>query len=111
MEIEWVTKELNDTERREINLEGNNSQINPSTEIHNETIKEELFETTMGGSTRQPITTYTNNKSRSGKIPAPKVATEQKRITLVETTEKNEGGDRPNRSTASTLPYVTEWRY
>ena len=49
MEIEVVTPKLNDTRRREVNLEGTNSQINHSTEIHNETVKEESFETPMGG--------------------------------------------------------------
>ena len=43
VEIEVVTPNLNDTGRREVNLEENNSQINHSTETHNETVKEELF--------------------------------------------------------------------
>ena len=79
MEIEVVTPKLNDTERREVHPEGNTSQIIPSTEIQNETVKFDLFETPMGGSTGESINTNTNNKSRSTKIPAPKVATQQKR--------------------------------
>ena len=53
VEIEAVIPKLNDTGRREVNPEGNNSQINHSTETHNERVKEELFETPMGGSTRE----------------------------------------------------------
>ena len=62
---EAVTSKFTDTEIREVNPEENNSQINPSTETHNETVKEELFETPVGGSTRESITAHTNNKSRS----------------------------------------------
>ena len=75
MEIEVVTPKLTDTERREVNPEGNISQINPSSETHNETVTDELFETPMGGSTRKPINTNTNNTSRNTKIPAHKTAT------------------------------------
>ena len=49
VEIEVVTPKLNDTGRREVNPEGNNSQINHITETHHETVKEGLFETAMGG--------------------------------------------------------------
>ena len=73
VEIEVITPKLNDTGRREVNPEENNSQINHSTEAHIETVKEELFETPMDGSTRKSINTNTNNKSRSTKIPAPKL--------------------------------------
>ena len=111
MGIEVVTPKLNDTGRREVNPEENNSQINHSTEAHNETVKEELFETPMGGSTRESINTNTNNKSRSTKIPAPKVATQQKRYSLVATSERSEGEEFPNRSTASTSQSVTKRRY
>ena len=83
VEIEVVTSILNDTERREVQPEGNISQINPNTETHNETVKDESFQTPMGGSTRESKNTKTNNKSRSTKIPAPKVATQQKRDSLV----------------------------
>ena len=83
VEIEVVTPKLNDTGRREVNPEENSSQINHSTDAHNETVKEEFFETPIGGSTRESINTNTNNKSRSTKIPAPKVATQQKRDSLV----------------------------
>ena len=96
------------TGRREINSEENNSQINHSTETHNETVKEELFERPTGGSTRESINTNTNNKSRREKIPAPKVATQQKRDSLVATSERSEGEEFPNRSTASTSQIVTE---
>ena len=65
MENEVVNPKLNDTGRREVNPEGNNDQINHSTETHNETVKEELFETPMAGSRRESINTNTNNKSRS----------------------------------------------
>ena len=65
----------------------------------------------MGGSTRESINTNTNNKNRSTKIPAPKVATQQKRDSLVSTSERSEGEEFPNRSTASTLQKVTERRY
>ena len=68
------------TEKREVNPEGNNSQIKPSTETHNETVKEELFEAQRGGSTRESLDTNKNNKRRSTKIPAPKAATQQRRI-------------------------------
>ena len=65
----------------------------------------------MGGSTRESINTNTNNKSRSTKIPSPKVATQQKRDSLVSTSERSEGEEFPNRSTASTSQNVTERRY
>ena len=65
----------------------------------------------MGGSTRESINTNTNNKSRSTKIPAPKVARQQKRDSLVSTSEKSEGEELPNRSTASTSQNVAERRY
>ena len=111
MEIEVVTPKLNDTGRREVNPEENNSQINHSTAAHNETVKDELFETPMGGSTRESINTNTNNKSRSTKIPGPKVATEQNRDSLVATSERSKGEEYPNRSTASTSQSVNERRY
>ena len=111
VEIEVMTAKLNDTERREVQPEGNISQINPNTETHNETIKDESFQTPMGGSTRESINTNTNNKSRSTKIPAPKVATQQKRDSLVSTSEGTEGEEFPNRSTASTSQNVAERRY
>ena len=53
VEIVAVTPKLNDRKRREISIEGNNSQANPGTETHNETIKEKLFGIPMGGSTRK----------------------------------------------------------
>ena len=111
MEIEVVTPKLYDTERREVQTEGNISQINPNTETHNETVKNESFQTPMGGSTRESINTNTNNKSRSTKIPAPKLATEQKRDSLVSTSEMSEGEEFPNRSTASTSQNVAERQY
>ena len=111
MEIEVVTPKLNDTGTREVNPEESNSQVNHSTEAHNETIKEELFETPMGGSTRESKNTNTNNKSRSTKIPAPKVATQQKRDSLVATSERSEGEEFSNGSTGSTSQSVTERRY
>ena len=111
MEIEVVTPKLNDTGGREVNPEENSSQINHSTEAHNEAVKEELFERPMGGSTRESINTNTNEKSRSTKIPAPKVAIQQKRDSLVATSELSEGEEFPNRSTASTSQGVTEKRY
>ena len=43
VEIEVVTPKLNDTERREVQPEGNISQINPNTETHNETVKDQSF--------------------------------------------------------------------
>ena len=91
VEIEVVTPKLNDTGRREVNPEGNSSQINHSTETHNETVKEESFETPMGESRRESINTNTNNKSRSTMIPEPKAATQQKRDSLVATSERSEG--------------------
>ena len=44
MEIDVVTPKLNDTERREVQTEGNISQINPNTETHKETVKNESFQ-------------------------------------------------------------------
>ena len=111
MEIEVVTPKLNDTERREVQTEGNISQINPNTKTHNETFKNESFQTPMGGSTKKLINTNTKNKSRSTKIPAPKVVTQQKRDSLVSTSERSEGEEFPNRSTASTSQSVAERRY
>ena len=108
METEVVTPKLNDTERGE--PEGNISQINPNTETHNETVKDESFQTPTGGSTRESINTNTNKKSRSTKIPAPKVATQQKRDSLVSTSERSEGEEFPNRRTASTSQNVAERR-
>ena len=69
------------------------------------------FEAAMGGSTRELITTNTNNKSKSTRIPSPKVATQQKRDSLVATSGRNEGEEFPNRSTVSTSQNVTEHRY
>ena len=66
---------MNHTGRSEVNREKNNSQINNSTKTHIETVKDEVFETPMGGITRESINTNANNKSRSTKILAPKVAT------------------------------------
>ena len=111
MEIDLVTPKLNDRGSREVNPEGDNSQINHGTETHNETVKEESFATPMGGSTRESINANTDNKSRSTKIRAPKVATQQKRDSLVATSEWSEGKEFPNRSTASTSQNVTERRY
>ena len=111
VEIEVVTPKLNDTGRREVNPEENNSQSNNSTEAHIETVKEDLFETPMGGSTRESINTNTNNRSRSTKIPAPKVATQQNRDSLVARSERIEGEEFPNRSTASTWLSVSKRRY
>ena len=111
VETEVVTPTMNHTGRRDVNPEENNSQIKQSTEAHNETVKEDLFETPMGGNTRESINTNTNNKNRSTKIPAPKVATQQKRDSLVATSERSEGEEFPNRSTASTSQSVTERRY
>ena len=65
VEIEVVTPKLTDTGRREVNPERNNSQIIHSTETHNETVKKELFETPMVGSTRESINTNTNNKAEA----------------------------------------------
>ena len=96
MKQEVVTPKLNDTAGREVNPEGNNSQINHSTETHNETVKEELFEKPIGGSTKESINTNTNNKNRSTKIPAPKLATQQKRDSLVAASERSEGKEFPN---------------
>ena len=45
VEIEVVTPKLNVTERIEVQPEGNISQINPNTEFHNETVKDESFQT------------------------------------------------------------------
>ena len=111
MEIEVVTPKLNATERREVQPEGNISQINPNTETHNETVKDESFQTPMGGSIRESINTNTNNKSRRTKIPAPKVATQQKRDSLVSTSERSESEEFRNRSTASTSQNVAKRRY
>ena len=111
VEIEVVTPKLNDTERREVQPEGNISQINPNTETHNETVKDESFQTPTGGITRGSINTNTNNKSRSTKIPAPKVATQQRRDSLVSTSERSEGEEFPNRSTASTSKNFAKRRY
>ena len=108
VEIQVVTPKLNDTGRREVNPEWNNSQINHSTENHNETVKEVMFETPMGGSTRGSTNTNTSNKSRSTKIPAPKVATQRRRDSLLATSERSEGEEFPNRSTTSTSQKVTE---
>ena len=80
MKLEVVAPKFNDTEKREVNAEGNNSQIKPSNETHNETVKEEFFEAQRGGSTRESLDTNTNNKNRSKNIPAPKAATQQRRI-------------------------------
>ena len=111
VELEVVTPKVDGIESREVQPEGNNSQINPNTETHNETVEDESFQTPMSGSTRESINTNTNNKSRSTKIPAPKVATQQKRDSLVSTSERSKGEEFPNRSTASTSQNVAERRY
>ena len=69
------------------------------------------FKRPMGECTRESMNTNTNKKSRSAKIPAPKVATQQKRDSLVSTSERSEGEEFPNRSTASTSQNVAERRY
>ena len=74
METEEVTPKWNDTERREVNPEVNISLINPSTETHNETVKDDFFETPIARNTRESLNTNTYNKSRSTKTPPPKVA-------------------------------------
>ena len=61
VEIEVVTPKMNDSERREVQPERNISQINPNTETHNETVKDDSFQTPMGGSTRESINTNTDN--------------------------------------------------
>ena len=106
-----MTPKLNVTESREVQTEGNISQINPNTETYNETVKNESFQIPMGGSTRESKNTNTNNKSRSTRIPAPKVATQQKRDSLVSTSERSEGEEFPHRSTASFSQNVAERRY
>ena len=106
-----MTPKLNGTERREVQPEVNVSQINRNTETHNKTVKDESFQTPMGGSTRESINTNTNNKSRSTKIPAPKVPTQQNRDSLVSTSKRSEGEEFPNRSPASTSQNVAERRY
>ena len=111
MKIVAVTPKLNDRKGREISIEGNNSQANPGTETHNETIKEKLFGIPMGGSTRKSKTTNTNNKSRSTKIPAPKIGTQQKRDSMMAKTAKSKGEEFSNRSTAFTSQNVKERRY
>ena len=111
MEIEVVTPKLNDTERREVHPERNISQNDPNNETHNETVKDESFQTPMGGSTKESINTNTKNKSRSTKIPAHKVATQQKRDSLVSTSERSDSEEFPNRSTAFTSQNVAERRY
>ena len=63
MEIEVATPKLNDTGRREVNTEENNSQINHSTEAHNETVKKELFETPMEGEYKR-INKYQNKQQK-----------------------------------------------
>ena len=121
MKIDVVTPKLNDTEGREVQTEGNISQINPNTETHNETVKNESFQTPMGGSTIESINTNTNNKSikipanRSTKIPAPKIATQQKRDTLVSTSQRSEGEEFPSRSTKESphqkhIHSLTTWK-
>ena len=42
-EFEVVIPKLNDKERREVQPERNISQINPNTDTHNETVKDESF--------------------------------------------------------------------
>ena len=79
VDVEVGTPNLNYTERREVNLEENNSQINPGSETEDETVEEELFETPICESTRESINTNIYKKSRSTKVPAPKIATQQKR--------------------------------
>ena len=111
VEIEVVTPKLNDTGRSDVNPVGINSRIHHITEIHNATVKEELFETPLVGSTRESINTNTNNKSRSKKIPALKVATRKKQNSLMVSTERREGEKFPNRSAASTSENVTKRRY
>ena len=97
--IEVVTPKTDDTS--EVNPEENNDQSNPSTETQNETVMKEMFDTQMSGSTIDSKTANTKYKSRSTKIPAPKVATQQKRHSLLETTERSEGEEFSNRSAAS----------
>ena len=111
MEFELFTPKQNNTERGKVIPERNNSQINPRTETHNETIKENFFEKSRGGSTRESKTTNTNNKSKSTKRPVPNVATQQKPDSLVETPVRIKGEEFSNRSPISTSQIVTVRRY
>ena len=111
VEFELFTPKHNNTERGKVIPERNNSQINPRTETHNATIKEKLFKTPRGGSTRESKTTNTNNKSKSTKRPVPNVATQQKRDSVVETAVRSKGEEFPNRGTISTSQNVTLRRY
>ena len=111
MEIEVVAPKLNDTEKREVNLGGNISQINPSSETKIETVEMELLKTPMGGSTRESITSNTNNKSRSRDIFEAEVPTQHKQDNLVETNERSECEGFPKRSTAFTSQNVNQRRY
>ena len=101
----WMTQK-----EEKLILKGLLAKIKPSSEIYNETVKDELFETPMGGSTRESIKTNTNNKSRSTEVHAPKVAMQQKRDSLVATSERSEGEEFPYRSRASTSQNVTKRR-
>ena len=66
-----------------------NSQTQPSTKTHNETVKK-FFETRKVWSTRESIHANTNVKNRNAKTAAPKVATQQNRYILSETTGTSE---------------------
>ena len=51
--FEEVSPNLNDKEKNDVIPEWNNSQINPSAEPHNGTVKQEFFKTARSGSTRE----------------------------------------------------------
>ena len=53
MEFDLLTPKYNNTERRKVIPKRNNSQINPRTETHNETVKKKFFETPRGESLQE----------------------------------------------------------
>ena len=71
VEIEVVTPKLIDAERREVQIEGNISQINPNNATHNETVNES-FQTPMGGSTREAINTKPTIRAEAQRYLRPK---------------------------------------
>ena len=111
VEIEVHTPNVDDTEKRETTPEGDTNQINTGSGTHNKIFKEEDFETRKGGSISGSMTSNNNNKSKSTKIPVPKIAAQQKRDSLSETAKKSEGEEFPNRTTGSSSHNVCKRRY
>ena len=108
-ENEIITPKLNDTEKRELFLMGIIVNLTLALDFPIKQSRRNLLK--HQGSSKESITTNINNKKRRWKISPPKLAKQQKRDNLAETTERSEGEELPNKNTAFTSQNVSEQRY